>query len=330
MTVDPVALVISLAVSTGFLVAVVLFVWWVDRYDREPLPLVGSAFAWGVVIAPVLVIWIGGSALWKSIPLELGPTILQPALEEILKGVVLVILVVSSRHFDNPTDGLVYGTAVGLGFAVTENALYGLWAGTRLGTGAALSMILGRSVLSAGVHAVSSSCLGAGLGFARIASRRIGAAAAILTGLVMAVGLHAGWNLMPNLFPATASWVELIGLVVPLYLTFLLVFGLMLTAEHRILLRQLSEEVAFGVLPAWTARVIPYYRRRIRKDWWSPRRERIVISRLLTRLAFRKEALSRRGEGDLEGLEVVKLREQIQSILGKPATVPVDEAPPGR
>ncbi len=327
MTVDPVALVLSLAVSTGFLVAVIVLVWWVDRYDREPLPLVGSAFAWGVLGAPFLVIWIGGSSLWNGLAAEPGSAILQPVLEEVLKGVVLVVLVISSRHFDNPTDGLVYGTAVGLGFAVAENALYGIWAGSRMNTEAAVSMILGRSVLSAGIHALSSSCLGVGLGFARISSRKLGGAASVLGGLVMAIGLHTSWNFLPNLFPATAKWSELIGLVAPLYMTFLLVFGLMLAAEHRILLRQLSEEVALGVLPGWTARVIPFYRRRIRSDWWSPRRERIVISRLLTRLAFRKEALSRRGDRGLEGLEVVKLREQIQLILGKPAGAAAEETP---
>ncbi|MEN8164448.1 MAG: hypothetical protein ABFS37_09990, partial [Acidobacteriota bacterium] len=81
----------------------------------------------------------------------------------------------------------------------------------------------------------------------------------------------------------------------------------------------LSEEVALGVLPGWAGRVIPYYRRRVRADWWPSRQERIVISRLLTRLAFRKHALAARGDSaNIEGLEVVRLRATIQGILGKP------------
>jgi len=87
--------------------------------------------------------------------------------------------------------------------------------------------------------------------------------------------------------------------------------------EHQILRRELSDEVRLGVLPPWVADTIPYYRRRVRADWWPRRRERTVIARLLTRLAFRKHAVGRLPdrEADLAGLEVLRLRQRVRAIL---------------
>ena len=102
-----------------------------------------------------------------------------------------------------------------------------------------------------------------------------------------------------------------------LYGLYVVSAALFLRAEHRILRDQLQEEERFGVVPGWVVDVVPYYRRRVRAEWWPVRRERTIISRLLTRLAFRKHALRRRppGEAEIAGLEVVQLRQQIKRIF---------------
>jgi hypothetical protein len=81
--------------------------------------------------------------------------------------------------------------------------------------------------------------------------------------------------------------------------------------------RQLADEVALSMAPAWILDVIPFYRRRLRSDWWPLRNERTVISRLLTRIAFRKHALRHipQDEAAIASLEVVRLRQRIRSIL---------------
>ena len=48
---------------------------------------------------------------------------LAPLIEEPTKAIIL-FAIVRSRHFDNTTDGFVYGAAAGLGFAMTENFMY--------------------------------------------------------------------------------------------------------------------------------------------------------------------------------------------------------------
>lgn len=316
MAFDSVALLFALLVATALLAVVVIAVWWIDRYDREPWPLVLAVFLWGMIVAPAFMIAVGGviSGIDLGIPVHF---VMAPLTEEMIKGLGILLIVLFSQHFDNPTDGLVYGTAVGIGFAVTENALYGIWSASALNQDQALSLIFGRTLFTSGIHALSSAALGAGLGFGRTSGTRLRAIAWGVLGLLVAVALHGGWNIALSYIPVASGWVFPSLILGPLYVVFVLSFGLMLWGEHRILIRQLSEEVGLGVLPAWAGRVIPYYRRRVRGDWWPSRQERIVISRLLTRLAFRKHALAARGDSaNIEGLEVVRLRAQIQGILG--------------
>jgi RsiW-degrading membrane proteinase PrsW (M82 family) len=318
-----VVLITALSVSTTLLVLVVAAVWWFDRYDREPLHLVAGVFLWGALVAPVLS--VAGSSL-IGVALD-SPTVFMvggvgPIIEELTKAFGIVLIVMLSKEFDNPTDGVVYGTASGLGFAVTENALY-----ATVGTGvwqadATLALVLGRTAMSAGVHALASATFGGCLGFAYLSRGRLERASWVFGGMIGAVALHAGWNLLLLRLHTTqapvqvaAPWFAALPLLYGLYLLTLFAF---LRSEQRIIQRQLAEEVELQVVPSWVCEVIPFYRRRIRSEWWPTRRERTVLARLMTRLAFRKHAVERlpQEEADLAGLEVVRLRQRIRAMLG--------------
>ena len=130
---DAVVLLACLLVSATLLLAVVGLTWFIDRYDREPLHLVAAVFLWGAAGAPTLaVLTLTGLerlGLGAALPGLLSTAVAGPLTEELCKGLGVVLVVLLARSLDNPTDGLVYGTAAGLGFAVTENALYGMGAG---------------------------------------------------------------------------------------------------------------------------------------------------------------------------------------------------------
>ena len=108
-----------------------VLIWKFDRYDREPFKLVFTNYLWGALGAIVLAIL--GSFLLTSIAsifikedLQLsrfGAIVVAPVVEEITKGMFLLITI-ANRKFDNITDGIVYGGAIGLGFGMTENFLY--------------------------------------------------------------------------------------------------------------------------------------------------------------------------------------------------------------
>ncbi len=319
----------SLFVSTVFLLFIVALVWWFDRYDREPIHLVVMVFLYGASVAPaialfafgvfdsVVVSWISADSITF-----VGTTILGPIVEECAKGAGILLVVFFTSKFDNPTDGVVYGTAVGLGFAVTENVIYGLGAGVQMTeVQSPVFLIAGRTLLSAGVHAVCSASLGGFIGHAVMTRSMIVRANWTLCGLGIAVLIHASFNLTLMLagpFSPDGSLRSWLLAVPGVYIAYFVVLAAFLRSEQGILKEQLAEEVRFKTVPPWVADVIPYYRRRIRSDWWESRNERAVISRLLTRIAFRKHALRNlsQDEANLASLEVVRLRQRLREILG--------------
>ncbi len=321
-------LLAALTVSASVLLVVVAVVWWFDRYDREPLHLVVMIFLWGASAAPLVAVMVVPSLERSLAGLEgfesmawIGVGLLTPLIEEIAKAVGVLLVVIFSSKFDNPTDGVVYGTAVGLGFAVTENVVYGIAGGIHMfNFSGILILVGGRTLLSAGVHALSSATFGGFLGHAVLSGKRLVKVAWTTAGMAIAVALHGSWNLgLTRLGPVGEEGSPRLWLVAlpGLYLVYVIVLALFLHSEQRILKRQLSEEVALGLVPSWVLDVIPYYRRRIRANWWPSRTERTVIARLLTRLAFRKHALRHLppAEAAIASLEVVSLRQRLRDIL---------------
>jgi len=318
----------ALTVSAAILLIVVAAVWWFDRYDREPLHLVAAVFLWGASVAPLVAVMVlpplermlNGVAPLESMA-WIGVGLLTPLIEECAKAVGVLLVVIFSSKFDNPTDGVVYGTAVGLGFAVTENVIYGIAGGFHMYTlSGILILVGGRTLLSAGVHALSSAVFGGFLGHAVLSGRRLAKGTWTATGLAIAVVLHGSWNLgLTWLGPVGEEGTPRLWLsALPfLYLVYVMVLALFLHSEQRILKRQLSDEVALGLVPSWVLDIIPYYRRRIRANWWPSRTERTVIARLLTRVAFRKHALRHLppAEAAIASLEVVSLRQRLRDIL---------------
>ena len=321
-------LLAALSVSASMLLIVVALVWWIDRYDREPLHLVAMVFLWGASAAPLLSVTAMGMAdRVLSRFVEIAPIdvisigVVTPMVEELFKGLAVVLVVVFSSKFDNPTDGVVYGTAVGLGFALSENVIYGISAGVQHHNATGILVLVGgRTILSAGVHAVSSAAFGGFLGHAVLSQKPTKRFFWAAVGLVGASVLHGSWNLaLVWLGPVGEGGAPRLWLVAmpALYMVYILTLALFLHSEHRILMRQLGDEAALGLVPSWVLDVIPFYRRRIRANWWPSRSERTVIARLLTRMAFRKHALRSLppGEAAIASLEVVKLRQRLREIL---------------
>jgi len=110
---------------------VMMLIYFTDRFEKEPLHLIFFCIAGGVLttfIITLTVKWFPG--LYR---IELASPFLQAALnsfiqagvvEETLKFAVVYILVVKSRHFNEPFDAVVYYVAVAVGFALIENLGY--------------------------------------------------------------------------------------------------------------------------------------------------------------------------------------------------------------
>jgi RsiW-degrading membrane proteinase PrsW (M82 family) len=319
--------IISLLISTVLLVAVVVFVWWLDRYDREPLQLVAGVFVWGAGAAPLLAA-ASGSMIASTLGHPGTGTFLGAGLEELFKAIAVVLVARYSADFDTPTDGLVYGTAAGLGFAAVENVVYTVAAASTLdGPGLLLGMVAGRTLCTAGVHALASGVVGGLIGVAYLSSHRLARLGWAIFGLGAGTLLHGAWNLAFARAEAgeLLQW-PLLAVLPVLYCLYLAAFICFLRWEHRVLRVELEEEASLKLVPPWVPEVIPFYRRRIRSDWWPRRAERVVLSRLLTRLAFRKFQTARlpESEASVAALEIVRLRTRVRRMLA-PAAVSPDE-----
>jgi RsiW-degrading membrane proteinase PrsW (M82 family) len=153
-------------------IAVALLVVLIDRYEREPLTLLLLAFSWGALIAIPLALFaeraVEGalSAPGASNPLihSLFQSLSAGLFEEGVKGAGLILLLLVLRdQFDNVTDGIIYGLAIGAGFALIENYAY-----LALGpTSAFPGLVLDRILLSWLGHSTFSALFGAGLGLWR-------------------------------------------------------------------------------------------------------------------------------------------------------------------
>lgn len=155
---------LALAIAPGL--AICLFIYVKDKYNREPLGLLILSFFVGVLaILPAVIVQL---TLTKPVEGLMGEGMLYTAVfaylivglsEEASKFLGLRFIPYRRRAFDDPFDGIVYAVMVSMGFATLENIGYVLQHG--LGTG-----IL-RMFLSVPAHATFGVLMGYHVGLAK-------------------------------------------------------------------------------------------------------------------------------------------------------------------
>lgn len=264
-----------------------LLIWRFDKYDREPFGLVLANYLWGAMGAIFLAV-IGSLVLTFIISFFIkdehslglfGAIAVAPFVEEITKGLFLLITV-SNRKFDNITDGIVYGGAIGLGFGMTENFLYFVNNADNLPNWIAIIII--RTLFSAVMHCVSTATLGAFLGYSKFMSKGKRFFYALI-GLCFAMFIHAAWNSSVS-FQSTAPLGFLFLFIT--IIIFIIVFTTSLAREKRIIFNELSEEVSNGLIPSSHLNILSSSLRE--KTGWISENIRKDYIKSATTLAFRK------------------------------------------
>lgn len=204
---------------------VVVVVYRLDLYEREPTSLVIGALVWGAVAATTLSIL--GNVGWGLVVARLGgpefavrwtAALTAPIVEETTTAVgVVFICLIARDEIDDVMDGLVYGAMCGLGFALVEDVLYfmGVFGGTTSGVLAGFYV----RVVSGGLygHVLYAGLTGMGIAYfvsrrGEVSLRRRFLVAASLC-LAAVVG-HFLWDSpLLNLFPSRtrtfADWVQI-------------------------------------------------------------------------------------------------------------------------
>lgn len=262
-------------------------IWKFDKYDREPFKLVLANYLWGALGA--IIFAVIGSFLLSSFaslflkdgidPGFFSAVIVAPVVEETTKGFFLLITV-ANRKFDNITDGMVYGGAIGLGFGMTENFLYFILYGTTISDWIAIVVI--RTLFSAVMHCVATATFGAFLGFAKFRGKFYKIAFPII-GLLLAMLIHSAWNFSVS-FQSTAPLGFLFLFIT--ILIFIIVFSLSIHNEKKIILSELMDEASTGIIPLDHLNILSSSLRD--KRGWVDERIRKIYIKAATTLAFRK------------------------------------------
>ncbi|THC47212.1 PrsW family intramembrane metalloprotease [Streptomyces sp. A1499] len=185
---------------------------WLDRVAPAPWRNLLFSFAWGACAAALIAIvansfairWIATATADPTSADTLGATVIAPVVEESAKAAaVLLVFLFRRRDFTGVVDGVVTAGVTATGFAFTENILYlgNAFVTDQLSQDSGLASVTAatffvRVVMSPFAHPLFTVLTGIGFGIAAYSAPRLRVRRVLLplTGLLLAMGVHALWN----------------------------------------------------------------------------------------------------------------------------------------
>ena len=241
-----------------------LFIRVIDLYEREPLRYVVPVFVWGFTVAVAASLFFNtvftftlSTVASRGVTNLLTTVVGAPIVEECSKGLALLLIffvAYAARRrsglveFAGVMDGIVYGSAVGFGFAIAEDILYGVQYGAET--------FVMRRVFGGFAHAAFTSLTGIGIGLIPFVHHKMLKPIPPLLGLLGAILLHATFNFTATVFGPVA-YVILFFVV----LAYLLVILVCLAFERRTIRSELRDEVGTTITPEEYAILPTYFRR---------------------------------------------------------------------
>ncbi len=308
------------------MIAFVVIVVLLDRYEREPWWLVGLSFLWGAVgaaglaIIGSLILMIPLSLLSESASDFISTTFVAPLVEEPAKALVLLVIA-RTRHFDNATDGFVYGAAAGFGFGMSENFIYFASAAMEGSAFAWFGLVVVRTIFTALMHGCATALVGAALGHTKF--RSTGSKLILVPlGLLAAMTVHGLWNgplAMEQVLGTDGVVGALAYLLFPVeFLALFGVYQLCLLGESRMIRRELVAESARGTLPEDHApRIASWLARLGARDWLPEGVEKKAYIEAATLLAFRRHQSGLDPGNEFCRQEIERLRAEVRGMLGR-------------
>lgn len=311
--------------AIGGMMATALYVllgWWLDRYEKEPLHLVGAALLWGGIPAMAIAVLVRPFIL--SIAHSLAPdpvgstwilTVLLPTVEELAKGLFLVgLFLLYRQEIDSLYDGFFYGSLVGLGFAFADTILSAPARQWGLAGGLERVLLLGLA------QAFFTGWIGLGFAAARLGTAPTRVLWPIL-GWLAAIGFHIlrDWGYNTAIWNPNLAWLQttLYGLGL-LLMVGLVVYGM--SRESRWISQYLPDEVKQGTLsPALyetlrssTGRLVYRWAPLLQGDVHTWRRRGLQLQ-AAAELAFFKHRFATLGEPELHA-EIERLRQLLRQL----------------
>jgi len=164
-----------------------------DKIEPEPLKLVFGSYFLGI-LAVVITFLVQLPFRWNFFT---SAVIAAPIIEESSKFLIVWLFLYRNKNFSEPMDGIVYASAVALGFASIENGIY-LFRFSKQAKFLLPNIILIRALLSVPAHALFSSIWGHALGKFKFAKKKN--IIIVILALLLSMVLHAAFNFLCNAY----------------------------------------------------------------------------------------------------------------------------------
>ncbi|NVO02275.1 MAG: PrsW family intramembrane metalloprotease [Bacteroidetes bacterium] len=177
-------LLLAMATAPGF--AIMMYIYFKDKYEREPFGLLMLSFWFGVfsILLPAIVETMSGLDGSKDvIKIAIYSFAVVGLSEETSKFMFLRIFIFKRKAFNEPLDGIVYSIMIGMGFATAENVMYVLDGGFGVG-------IL-RMLTAVPAHACFAVFMGYFVGMAKFKKHKF---IYLALGLITAVVAHGFYD----------------------------------------------------------------------------------------------------------------------------------------
>ncbi len=168
-------------------IAIIIFIWFKDKYEKEPFRLLLLSFLFGVLsIIPAIIIeliegkFIAPTSLVNVIIYSFVVIALS---EEFCKFFFLRKVFFRKKSFNEPFDGIVYSVMISMGFAAIENVMYVLNHG--------VSTAILRMFTAVPAHASFAIMMGYFVGLAKFSNHKNKLS---FVGLFVAVVFHGAYD----------------------------------------------------------------------------------------------------------------------------------------
>ena len=203
-----------LILSIAPVVVLAFYIFYRDKYEREPFGMLLKAIVSGMIIVlPIIILEKFISVFSPQYGVTKGfyqAFLVAGFSEELFKFLAFMLVIWRNKNFNEKFDGIIYAAFISLGFAVVENILYVFESGTQVAYLRAFTAVPG--------HALFGVTMGYYLGLAKFFpdKRKLYLSRAFLEPFV----LHGVYD-----FILMAGQPRLLGLFIP-YILYLWFIGL--------------------------------------------------------------------------------------------------------
>lgn len=224
-------------VAVAPVVILLLYFYYRDKREKEPLKLLAKAFLGGVLSAAAVITLHYFLQPWYPefnhiLADSLFTAFVQAAFsEELFKFIFLILFIWRVKQFDEYYDGILYAVFVALGFACIENIMYVYSQGIEVG--------IGRAFLAVPGHALDGVIMGYYFSLAKfVPEKRM---SYLAKSLFVAVLTHGIWDFLAIYTSNAFEKYPLIGGIT------LIAFFIFVGRLYRICRRKINELLAEDV-----------------------------------------------------------------------------------